>query len=491
VRGWFFVKDEKQGLTTWELVMVALGTVVGGSFFLGSAVAIKAAGPAVIISFLIGGILVYFILTALSELTVADPAPGSFRVHTEKNVGPWLGFVVGWVYWTGLVFGMSSEATAVSILLRALWMPQVSLGIIAALIVAAVTILNLFGSQLFSRLETSLASIKLLALVGFVIVSLFLITGLYPGKAAVGLDVLQRENFMPAGLAGIAGSMLIVMFSYAGFEVVGFAAPESRNPQKTVPRAIILTVVCLIALYLTVILAFLPLIPTDRITPDMSPLVMALSAQNLSFAASLFNIIMITAILSTMLAATFSLGRMIYSLALEGHAPSWFKEKAPGDVPKRGIIFFGIAMLLGVSLSYVLPKQIYLFLVSSGGYSLLFSYIVIMITHYRFRRIYGCPPSGRCQLPGFPYTSIGTIIMLTAIIISMPLIPGQGSGLWAGLALTFFYSLVYPLVKRIPEDKKAESKKAPIFSALDFSRKVLGFEAGEGWRRFKKDKNKR
>jgi len=472
--------------------MIALGTVVGGSFFLGSAVAIRAAGPAVIISFLIGGILVYFILTALSEMTVADPAPGSFRAHTEKNFGPWLGFVVGWVYWTGLVLGMSSEATAVSILLRALWLPQVPLGLIAAFIVVVVTLLNLFGSQLFSRLETSLASVKLLALIGFVIVSLALIIGVYPGKPAVGIDVLQREELMPAGLAGIAGSMLIVMISYAGFEVVGLAAPENRNPQETVPRAIIMTVVSLIALYLVVILVLLPLIPTDRLTPDMSPLVMALSAQNLPFAASLFNIMLITAILSTMLAAAYSLGRMLYSLALEGHAPSWFKEKAEGNVPKRGIIFSGAAMLLGVSLSYVLPKQIYLFLVSSGGFSLLFSYIIIMVTHYRFRRLYGCPPSGRCQLPGFPYTSFAAILMLTAVVISMPLIPGQGSGLWAGLILTAFYTLIYPLTRRTPaEDKNAEDKKAPFFNALDFSRKVLGFEAGEEWKREKREKNKR
>lgn len=74
----------KNGLSTFQLVMLSLGTVVGGSFFLGSAVAIRAAGPAIILAFVFGGLLVYFILTALSEMTVANPSTGSFRDYAEQ-----------------------------------------------------------------------------------------------------------------------------------------------------------------------------------------------------------------------------------------------------------------------------------------------------------------------------------------------------------------------------------------------------------------------
>ncbi|HAK73348.1 MAG TPA: amino acid permease, partial [Sporomusaceae bacterium] len=99
-------KNDK-GLSAWQLTMMALGTVIGGSFFLGSAVAIQAAGPAILISYLLAGALVYVILFALSEMTVADPAPGSFRTFAQKAYGPGLGFVVGWVYWSGMVLAMS------------------------------------------------------------------------------------------------------------------------------------------------------------------------------------------------------------------------------------------------------------------------------------------------------------------------------------------------------------------------------------------------
>lgn len=128
------MKKQDKGLSAWQLTMMALGTVIGGSFFLGSVVAIHTAGPGVIISYLLGGALVYVILVALSEMTVADPAPGSFRTFAEKAYGTGVGFIVGWVYWSGLVLAMSSEATAVSIILQ-IWLPGTSLLLLGSVVI--------------------------------------------------------------------------------------------------------------------------------------------------------------------------------------------------------------------------------------------------------------------------------------------------------------------------------------------------------------------
>ncbi len=439
--------DDK-GLSVWQLVMLALGTVVGGSFFLGSAIAIRAAGPVIIVAFLLGGLLVYLILTALSEMTVASPVSGSFRTYAERSFGPAVGFIVGWVYWAGLTLAMSSEATAVSFFLRD-WIPGIPLAFLAVMVVVIVTLLNLAGARLFSHMETGLAAIKFLAVIGFILLGLMLITGLMPGKPPVGLGELQNEPLMPGGLQGVAGSMLIVMFTYAGFEVLGLAAPETRSPQDTIPRAILYTVLILVGLYLLSLAVLLPLIPTEALTQEVSPLVMALDARGIGWAARLINIVLVTAILSTMLAATFGLGRMIRSLALEGHAPAWLKERKEG-VPLRGIFFSGAGMLTGVSLAFILPKQVYLFLVSSGGFSLLFAYVIIVATHYRFRKIHGCPPRGKCQLPGYPYSSWVGLAFLVIIISSMPFIPGQSSGLFAGMALVAFFSMYYYFLRVVP-----------------------------------------
>ncbi len=438
---------QKNGLSVFQITMLALGTVVGGSFFLGSAIAIQAAGPSIILAFIIGGIMVYFILSALSEMTVANPHPGSFRTYAAEAYGPFLGFLVGWVYWTGLVLAMSSEATAASLFIES-WFPYLSLPLLSIGIVIAITLLNLLGASLLSKLESTLAAVKLFAIISFIVLAVVLVFGLLPNRAPIGLGSLQNAVLFPNGIGGLAGSMLIVLFSYAGFEIIGLASSEARDPQKTIPRAIKATVISLVILYIATIVLLLPLISTGSLSSKISPMVAALNFRGLGVAAGVVNLVLVTAILSTMLAATFGLGRMLRSLADSGDAPGFLIDR--GDVPLRGILFSGLAMLLGVSMSYVLPDRIYIFLISSGGFSLLFAYLVIMLTHLRFRNRCGCPPQGQCQLGGFPYTTWVGIISLIIVIIAMPLIPGQGSGLFAGLVLLGIYSLAYYIFRLAP-----------------------------------------
>lgn len=429
-----------KGLSVFGLTMLALGTVVGGSFFLGAAIPINSSGPAVVLAYILGGILVYLILFALSEMTVHDPTPGSFRTYAERAYGPGLGFVVGWIYWTGLVLAMSSEAVAVSILLK-VFLPNVPIPITGGFIITVITIVNLFGAEKLSKLESSLAAIKLLAIVGFILLAIMLVIGVGFDRPAIGRGALLDQPFLPNGIKGIAGSMLIVLFTYAGFEIIGLAASETPNPHRDVPKAIKFTVLGLVGLYTVSIIFLLPLIPTNQLTEDISPFVAALQVNGIDWAADIINIILITAILSTMLAATFGLGRMLRSLCDEGYGPKWLKERR--NTPYKGIIFSGVAMLLFFSLSFLLPKEVYLFLVSSGGFSLLFTYVVIVVSHYRFRKKHGCPPKGNCQLPGYPYTSWFALIFLIVIIGSMPLVPGQGKGLLAGIGLLIVYWLIY------------------------------------------------
>lgn len=324
------MKKHEKGLSAWHLTMMAMGCVIGGSFFLGSAVALQAAGPAILISFILGGILIYFILYALSEMTVANPNSGSFYTFTAQTFGPGAGFVIGWVYWTGMVLAMSSEATAVSILVRE-WIPNISIPILGSAIIIGVTLVNLLGADKLSKLESSLSIVKVLAVIAFIIIGILLIAGLIRGVDAIGLGEVAREPLMPGGLRSIPGSMLIVIFSYAGFEIIGLAASEAENPNKTIPKAITYTVIGLVGLYILSTLVLLPLIPTASLTEDVSPMVAALGRWGMGWAGNVINFILVTAILSTMLGSMFGLGRMMRSVTEEGHAPKWLKDKT--DIP--------------------------------------------------------------------------------------------------------------------------------------------------------------
>lgn len=458
--------------------MLALGTVIGGSFFLGSSVAIRASGPSILLGFVFGGVLVYYILTALSEMTVADPGAGSFRSFAAKTYGRGAGFVTGWVYWTGMVLAMSSEAAAVSILVRG-WYPNVSVALLGSAVIIGVTLINLLGADRLSRIESGLAAVKLFAIVLFLIFSLLLIFGLLPGKAPIYTGALTQESFMPNGFGGLAGSMLIVMFTYAGFEIIGLAASEAENPVVTIPKAIRYTVLSLVGLYVIYILLLLPLIPTEELGEDSSAIVTALSRNGMSWAGDALNIVLITAILSTMLAAIFGLGRMLRSLASDGCAPRFLS--GGGDIPRRCIIATGLCMLAALGFGLLFPS-VYLFLISSGGFSILFSYAVIMATHLKFRRKFGCPPSGKCQLRGYPYSTAFVLLSITAIIISMPFVKGQASGLIAGFVIVAFYAICYVMISLL-------SRKEQDIKNSRFRRAALSAEFSEEIKPDNEEKN--
>lgn len=445
----------KAGLSVWHLTMLALGSVVGGSFFFGSSVAIQAAGPAVLIAYIIGGFIVYCILSALSEMTVANPEPGSFRTYTEQAFGGGAGFTVGWVYWTGLVLSMSSESIAASTLLRG-YIPELPVPLVGTAIIVSVTLVNLLGASLIGRLESVLTVVKLGAVIGFIVLAVILISSLVTGNfgrlaAANPLDegmrtLLGGGSWFVAGIRGFAGSMLMVMFTYAGFEVLGLASSEAQNASRTVPQAIRITVFLLVGLYITAMTSLLLLIPSTRLSRSESPFVTALSLHGFNWAGFILNIVLITAILSTMLASLFGLGRMLRSLADEGHAPAWMKDKT--DVPRRGILISGVAMLLGLGLGLLLPQNVYLFLVGSGGFSLLFAYVMIIASHYWLRKKAGKPLSDSYRLKGFPTISYMGIVGLLAIMACMPFVAGQGTGLLAGLLFVAIFGGIYALMKR-------------------------------------------
>ena len=470
------LKSKRKGLSAWQLTMMALGSVIGGSFFLGSSVAINAAGPSILLSYILAGVLVYLILYALSEMTVGAPTVGSFSTFAARELGRGTGFVVGWLYWTGTVLSMSSEATAISLLVRE-WYPNISIALLGGSIIVAVTLLNLLGADKIGKLAGGLSAVKIFAIIFFIITALVLILGFMPGTPAIGAGELTREPLLPGGVQGIAGSMLLVVFAYAGFEIIGLAATEADNPTETIPKAIRYTVFSLVGLYVLYAAVLLPLIPTADLSENVSPMVASLNRWGIGWAGTALNLVLISAILSAMLACIFGLGRMIRSLSDEGHAPNWLKDKR--DVPYRGILFSGLSMLIGLFFGLLFPRA-YLVLITSGGFALIFTYAVIMASHIRFRKREGCPPGGICQMPGFPYSSWVALISLIIVLMCMPFIPGQTAGLITGSSMVIVFSLIYYVmyyrkrynVEETPKKGLAPSDFQPSFAA-EFSKEIV------------------
>lgn len=439
-------------LGVWQLVMLALGSTVGGGFFLSTAVPLKVAGLGILLAFGIGGFISYIILTALSEMTMAHPSNGSFREYAEMAYGPMAGFIVGWVYWAGVALGLASEAIATALFAR-LWLPGVPIWVFSLVAVVGVTLLNLLDVSKFSIVESAMSGIKIVAIILFALLMTVVVSGLIPVRPAIGLGALRGASLLAGGVGGLAGSMLIVFFAYAGFLVLGLAAPDAKDPERTVPRAVTLTVISMIGLYLLGMLAVLAVLPLAQVNTEVSPFVSALEFTRFARLGTIFNVVIMSAAISTMLATMYGVARMLQSLAEEGQAPAILKQVARTGQPRNALLASSVAMLVGVILSFVLPKAVYLFLISASGFAYIFSYLAILASQLVLRKKMGCPTVG-CQMPGYPYLTWLGILLLLLVVAAMPMVPGQGAGLVMGLGMLALCAGAYWLKRGIDRPER-------------------------------------
>ena len=190
-----------------------------------------------------------------------------------------------------------------------------------------------------------------------------------------------------------------------------------------------------------------------------------------------------------MLATMFGLGRIMRSMTDDHQAPAWLKDKT--DVPYRGILASGVAMLASLWFGLLLPR-VYLFLLSAGGFAILFTYASIMASHIRLRKKFGCPPMGKCQMRGFPYTSGFVLAMLIIAILSMPFVKGQLSGLIAGIVFIIFFEFAFSVMKFFRSRNKAgivlPSVRNPGF-ATEFAEEITDNDKKDDRAKQADDKN--
>ncbi len=210
-------------------IVLGLGSVVGAGLFVATGLAVRQAGPAVLLAFGIGGLALIGVLTGLAEMASTHPATGGLRTYAREAFGPWLGFVIGRMYWSSGVLTMSSEVTAAHLIAHG-WFPHAPLWALSLFFSIIVTAINFMDTRGFGKVEDGLAVIKVAALVAFTLIGAYFLThGAGAGLKAIGAEGTGLTRFFPTGLRGLAGSMLMVMFAYAGIQVVAMAAPTPRT----------------------------------------------------------------------------------------------------------------------------------------------------------------------------------------------------------------------------------------------------------------------
>ena len=260
----------KRGLKNRHLQMIALGGAIGTGLFYGSASTIALAGPAVMLAYLIGGIMIFFIMRMLGEMAVDEPVSGSFSHYATKYWGKFPGFMSGWNYWFNYVLVSMAELTAVGIYMQ-FWFPDLPQWIAALICLVAITALNLINVRLYGETEFWMALIKITAIVLMIVLGVYILLGSpqpFPDNLS---NLWSYGGFLPNGVWGLALAIAVVMFSFGGIELIGITAGEAENPDKTIPTAINQVIWRILIFYVGTMAVLMALWPPISQTFNLNP----------------------------------------------------------------------------------------------------------------------------------------------------------------------------------------------------------------------------
>ena len=401
--------------------MMGLGSTIGAGLFLGTGVAIAAAGPAVLVAYVIAGTLAILVIQMLGEMGTVIPASGSFSEYAEHGIGRWAGFTQGWIYWLATVAVLGAEITGAAAFIGA-WL-AVPPWIPAAVCVAIFGVINLLHVRSFGEFEYWFAAIKVVVIVTFLLLGLALIFGLLPGHTFVGTEIFLGDGFMPNGLSGVATGLLAVAFAFGGIEVVAIASAESEDPKRSLVNAVRSTILRISVFYLGSVLVITFLLPYSSLgnsdTAAASPFTRVLEHAGIPFAAGLMEVIIVLALLSAFNAQIYASSRMMHSLATRREAPRIFARTNTHGVPLPAI---GLSVALAavmVVLNYADTGWLLTFMLNSAGASLLIVWTFIAVAQLRLRR----QLEARYELPirmwAYPYLTWLTLIALAGIAVLM------------------------------------------------------------------------
>lgn len=439
----------KKGFNRNRLIIMALGNIIGSGIFLGSGHVIALAGPAAVLSYALGGLIMIFEVMFVTEMSIVNPAPGSFRVHASEVFGPWIGFVNGWMFWCSGVLGMSSEVAAAAIF-TSLWFPHIPLWIFCVIYAAIMTAINLKDARGLSRIESWLASIKVVALIIFLIFGFLTVTGIISFGAFKPSPVFQSvDNFMPKGFNGVLASMIMVMFSYMGTGIIGLAIADTESPEKNAPPAIYIITITVIVLYCLSTLFVVLLTPWNTVSTASSPFVIILQRIGIPFGGGILNFIVLTAALSGLNSSMYSASRMLNSVSRDKQGPKLFLVTNKNGVPVYALGLSSIVLMLTAVLSYIFPSKVFVVLAGASGFTAMFNWLTISITHFFYRRktLKEKPEKLKYKVPGYPYTTVLAGILIIIIFATSPLYPGQVSGLIGSIILFSALIVLYLLMK--------------------------------------------
>lgn len=382
-------KTLKRSLKARHLSMIAMGGAIGTGIFLAMGDSIHQAGVGgAFVAYGIIGVMVYFICTSLGEMATYLPESGSFGSYATKFIDPAMGFALGWNYWYSWAVTIAAELVAGSLVMK-FWFPHVPAIIWSALFLVIIVGLNLLSAKSYGESEFWFSTIKVVTIIVFLIIGLLMIFVTFNGHQATGFQNYFTDGGpFNGGFKSIFAIFLIAGYSFQGTELVGLAAGESENPEKDVPKAIHKIFWRILLFYLCTILVIAAIVPYASSGVETSAFTIVFEKVGIKGAASLMNLVILTAVLSAGNSGMYASSRMLHAMALEGKAPKIFEKTNKGGVPTNAIILTTIVASCCFLTGIFSQSTVYIWLLAASGLSGFIAWLGIAMCHYRFRKAY-------------------------------------------------------------------------------------------------------
>lgn len=433
----------QRGLTSAQVSMIGLSGALGTGLFLGSGSMIGVAGPGVILSYTLTGLLSLVVVWALAEMTVVHPVAGGFGAVAHGYLGPLGGWLMRWNAAIVLCIAVGAEVVATGTYLT-WWWPQLGVGLGTVLSSVVIILINMATVKAYGHSEYWFSIIKVAMVVLFIALGVVLIFFGLPGTAAIGTGNLTQgkgwAGFAPAGLGGILTAAVMGIFSFGGVESVSVAAAESANPGRDVPRAARAMILRLVLFYIGAVAIVVTLQPWQKTAAGSggvteSPFVTVLSLVNVPHAADVMNFVLITAALSSANGCLYGSARMLHSLASDGLAPRVFARTSRQGAPRLAVTLATLGMVVASVLAITRPDDAFMALFGILVFGTLFTWLMVCVLFIVFRRT-----RARLDLPDSPARMIGgvgpaalALVVIVACFVKLASIKGLSIALPAGL----------------------------------------------------------
>src|SRR5215469_15306774 len=408
-----------------HITMISIGGMIGAGLFVSNSASIAVTGPAIVLRYRINGTLVLMGMRMLCEMAVAQPQVRSFTEFARAGLGPWAGFVAGWLYWYFWIIVVPVEAIAGANILHAwLGLPAWLLGL---LLMAVMTAVNLMSARSYGEFEFWFASIKVAAILVFIALAAAFACGFTSGTGPTFGNLSAYGGFAPHGPLAVLAGAVTVYFSLTGAEITTIAAAESSEPARAVAQMSTSVILRILTFYVGSIFLIVSVVPWVQVRSGESPFTLALRAMHFKWASVVMSAIILTAVLSCLNSAFYVCSRVLFVLAEHGDAPQWLVQLNSRRVPTRSVWMGSLAGVAGVVAAVWAPSTVFAFLVNASGALGLFVYMIMAAAQIRLRRAREASgaPAPALTMWLFPWASYAAVAGMAAILVAMAFTPGE------------------------------------------------------------------